>query len=368
MRGDGVSTPLTNHTESLRVALLGWFEERARKLPWRDTSDPYLIWISEIILQQTRVDQGLPYYTRFTQRFPTVQILAQAPIDDVLKMWEGLGYYSRARNLHKAAAMVVSEFDGQIPAQHEQLLTLPGIGRYTAAAILSIAFNQPYGVVDGNVVRVLARLTAFDKPVETANSRRFFQSLADRLVDPNHPGRFNESVMELGATVCSPRKPRCTECPVVSYCAAQSDDPERFPNKRQKEKVPHHDIAVGVLKNQDGELFIQRRPETGLLGGLWEFPGGKREEGESIQEACQRELKEELGIDVQVGELITSIPHAYSHFKITLHAFNCDIEAGDPASSTDLPIAWIAADQLEKYAFPRANRKLIEALKESNEN
>lgn len=356
------SSILTDRASGFQAALLYWFKSRARKLPWRETTDPYKVWLSEVILQQTRVDQAIPYYLRMIERFPTVSELASASIDDLLVTWEGLGYYARARNLHKAALEIVDRFDGQVPDNREDLLSLPGIGPYTASAILSIAYAQPYGVLDGNVIRVLSRLLAFPDEVNKSASRKYLQSLADDLVAVSAPGAFNESIMELGATVCTPTNPRCHECPIHSFCLGTKNYPEAFPRSAKRPPIPHHDIAVGVLSNSQGELFAQRRPEEGLLGGLWEFPGGKRESGESIEEACRRELKEELGIDVEVGELLTTIPHTYSHFKITLHAFRCTILSGMPESSRDLSFAWIAADRLEEYAFPKANRKLIETL------
>ncbi len=355
---------LRDRAPEFQSSLLNWFESRARALPWRETKDAYKIWLSEVLLQQTRVDQATPYYLRMIEQFPTVRELASASIDELLITWEGLGYYSRARNLHKAAREIVDRFDGQIPNRKEDLLSLPGIGPYTASAILSIAFAQPHGVLDGNVIRVLSRLLAYPDEINKSASQHYLQSLADDLVSTSEPGAYNESIMELGATICTPRKPKCLECPIQSFCLGTKNDPEKFPRRAKRAPIPHHDIAVGVLSNGQGELFAQRRPEEGLLGGLWEFPGGKRKPGESIEEACRRELSEELGIDVEVGELLTTIPHAYSHFKITLHAFRCTVLSGIPISSRDLPVAWIAADRLEEYAFPKANRKLIETLTE----
>ncbi len=356
---------LVGSPSDFRLAVQSWFSNNARLLPWRETKDPYRIWLSEIILQQTRVDQAIPYYDRLLLAFPTVQELASASIDDILKLWEGLGYYSRARNLHRAAKRVVDEFDGELPTARTVLLDLPGIGTYTAAAILSIAHGHPFGVVDGNVTRVLSRLIAFNDDVGNANSRRVIQQLMDDLLDPDDPGSFNEAIMELGAMVCLPRNPLCSQCPVLSFCRASEADPEAFPKRTAKKRIPHHEIAVAVLNNDQGDFFAQRRPENGLLGGLWEFPGGKREPGETIKEACHREVREEIGLDVEVGELVATINHAYSHFKITLFAFRCVIISETTYVQTALPHKWIAADRLSEYAFPRANRKLIDHLMES---
>lgn len=366
-RFPGIADDLLEASSEFQRCLLAWFSAHARRLPWRETKDPYLIWLSEVILQQTRVDQAIPYFYRLTEAFPTVEALASASLDDVLLKWEGLGYYSRARNLHRAANIIVKQFDGRIPDEYEVIRTLPGIGPYTAAAVLSIAYGRPHAVLDGNVIRVLSRLLAFEDDVRRTGSKRFLQDLAGDLLDERMPGAFNEAMMELGATVCLPRNPICSSCPVQSFCRASGSDPQSYPKRSRRPPVPHYEIAVGVLLNRLGELYAQRRLEEGLLGGLWEFPGGKREQGESIEETCRRELLEELGIDVEVGELLSTVRHAYSHFKITLYAFKCTIIAGTPESTHSLPTAWIAADRLEEYAFPRANRKLIERLVECEE-
>jgi len=366
-RSSGIANDLLSASSEFQQCLLAWFSAHARHLPWRNTEDPYLIWLSEVILQQTRVDQAIPYYDRLIGAFPTVRALASASLDNVLLMWEGLGYYSRARNLHRAADVIVKQFNGRIPDEYETILSLPGIGPYTAAAVLSIAYGRPHAVLDGNVIRVLSRLLAFEDDVRETGSKRFLQDLVDKLIDKKVPGAFNEAIMELGATVCRPRNPTCPSCPVKSLCRASRTNPLSYPKRSRRAAIPHHDVAVGVLLNSKGELYAQRRAEEGMLGGLWEFPGGKREQGESMEDTCRRELREELGIDVEVGELLSTVRHAYSHFKITLYAFRCTITAGTPESTHSLPTAWIAADRLEEYAFPRASRKMIERLVECEE-
>ncbi|RMH53256.1 MAG: A/G-specific adenine glycosylase [Bacteroidetes bacterium] len=341
-----------------------WFDAVARDLPWRRTNDPYRIWISEIMLQQTRVDQAVPYYERFLAAFPTVHALAEADLDDVLRRWEGLGYYARARHLHRAARTIVERFGGRVPDTYDAIRTLPGIGPYTAAAVLSLAYGRSHAVLDGNVARVLARVFTVADDVKATATRRRLQTLADALIDPEQPGRFNEAMMELGATVCTPTAPRCSVCPLRPVCGAFAEGrPEAYPVTKKKAPVPHHDIAVGVLFNEAGEVLIQRRPEDAMLGGLWEFPGGKREPNEPLHETCRRELHEELGIEVSVGERLCRIDHAYSHFKITLHAFRCALHAGTPTSRTGQPLHWVAVEALGDYAFPRANRRLIEHLR-----
>jgi A/G-specific adenine glycosylase len=346
---------------TLRRRLMSWFDGAARILPWREDRTAYRVWVSEIMLQQTRVDQVMPYFARFMEAFPDVERLAAAPLDDVLRVWEGLGYYSRARNMHTAARRIVEQHGGRVPDTMEEIRRLPGIGPYTAAAVLSIACEQPFAAVDGNVARVASRLLAMEEPVASATGRRKVQALADSLLDPARPGAFNEAMMELGATLCTPRSPRCMACPISAACGARaSGNPEAYPRRVPRKAVPHYDVAVGVILNAKGETLIQRRPEAGLLGGLWEFPGGKREGEESVEEACRRELHEELGVHATDLRPMASFRHAYSHFRITMHPFLCRV-VGEPRVG-DRPMAWVQVDALADYAFPRANRRLIEDL------
>lgn len=357
------------HRRAFRKDLLSWFERVRRPMPWRETDDPYRIWVSEVMLQQTRVDQAWPYYERFTAAFPTVEALAAAPLDAVLRLWEGLGYYSRARNLHRAAQRIVEDFDGCVPDTEEAIRTLPGVGPYTAAAVLSIAYGRPLAVLDGNVIRVLTRVFSVTDDVTSSRTRRRLQHLADTLLPPDRPAAFNEAMMELGATVCTPTAPACPTCPLNDVCRAFAEgEQERYPVAKKKKPVPHHDIAVGVISDGEGRVLIAQRPENAMLGGLWEFPGGKVEPGETVADACRRELREELGVEVEVGAPIARIDHAYSHFKITLHAFHGRILGGMPVHHAAQPLRWVAVEDLGGYAFPRANRRLIEALAERERN
>ncbi|GAB5535794.1 MAG: A/G-specific adenine glycosylase [Rubricoccaceae bacterium] len=357
-----------SHERAFRVALADWFERHQREMPWRETGpdgrrDPYRVWLAEVMLQQTRVDTATPYFLRFVEAFPSIHELAAAPLDDVLKLWEGLGYYSRARNLHKAAQAVVAEHGGAIPDTEEAFRALSGVGPYTSAAVLSLAFDRPLAVLDGNVIRVLARVFAVDADVKQGATRRRLQETMDTLLDPAHPGRFNEAVMELGATVCTPRSPACGRCPLRAVCsAAASGTPEAYPVSSKAKPVPHHTIVVGLIRDDQGRLLIQRRPEDAMLGGLWEFPGGKSEPGETLPDACRREIHEETGLDVQVGEEVARVKHAYSHFRITMHAFDCTPVGGELTSDTGEPQRWVPASELEAYAFPRANRRILEQL------
>ena len=359
----------SSQKKAFRDDLVAWYEQGKRDMPWRRTDDPYRIWLSEVMLQQTRVDQAQPYYERFTAAFPTVEALAAADLDTVLRLWEGLGYYSRARNLHKAARIVVDTFEGRFPDTYDAIRTLPGVGTYTAAAVLSIAFGLPHAVLDGNVIRVLTRAFVIEDEVNQSGTRKQLQALADALLDPSRPGDFNQAMMELGATLCTPKTPRCPRCPLRSVCGAfAAGTPEAFPVKKKKAPVPHYDIAAGLIFDDKGRLLIQRRPEDKMLGGLWEFPGGKCEPGETLEETCRRELREELGIDVEIEDLFGKVAHAYTHFKITMYAFRCRIRTGTPASQEGLPLRWVPLANLTDYAFPRANRRLIDALLERRQN
>ncbi len=345
----------------IRTHLLSWFGRAARDLAWRRTRDPYRVWLSEIMLQQTRVAQAEDYYDRFVARYPRVEDLAAAELGTVLRDWEGLGYYARARNVHRAARLIVNDHDGTFPSEHADVLSLPGVGPYTAAAVMSIAYGEPFAAVDGNVLRVLSRLFELSDDPRTAAGKKRFQQLAEELLDRRRPGEFNEAMMELGATTCLPRNPRCRECPVVLFCgASNSNRIAEFPSRRRRRSVPHHQIAVAVIVRSDGRLFIQRRPVDGLLGGLWEFPGGKIEAAESPAEACRREAKEELAVNVRIVDELDAIDHAYSHFTVTLLPFACRIASGAPR--TRLESRWVRLEELDDYAFPRANRRLIELL------
>jgi len=347
-----------------RVDLLRWFRAHARDLPWRRRRTPYRVWLSELMLQQTRVETVIPYFGRFTAEFPDFRSLAAAPRDRVLKLWEGLGYYARARNLHAAARRVADEHGGELPSSLDALRELPGIGPYTAAAIGSLAFGLPAAVVDGNVIRVLSRITALEDDVSRPATRARLQALADRLLSRRAPGAFNEAMMELGATVCMPRAPACGRCPVRALCRARAEgDPQAYPRKARRAAVPHKHVGAALTVNRAGKLLIAQRGEHGMLGGMWEFPGGKREPGETMEACIARELAEELGIDVAVGGHEVTVAHAFSHFTMDLHAHWARVVRGRPRPIDCADVRWVRPVELDRYAFGRADQRIIEHLK-----
>ncbi|MCG9893151.1 MAG: A/G-specific adenine glycosylase [Thermosynechococcaceae cyanobacterium MS004] len=345
----------------LRRSLLDWYAHHGRELPWRRTEDLYAIWVSEIMLQQTQVKTVIPYYERWLQAFPAVGQLAQANQQTVLMNWQGLGYYARARNLHRAAQSIIADYGGQFPEQMADVLKLPGIGRTTAGGILSAALNQPYPILDGNVKRVLARLIGLSVPPNHALS--WLWEGSETLLDATHPRAFNQALMDLGATVCTPKQPQCDRCPWATFCQAhQLNLQSVLPMSETRQPLPHKRIGVAVIWNSHGQILIDKRPQSGLLGGLWEFPGGKVEPNETIPECIAREIQEELGIQVEVGEHLITLDHAYTHFKVTLSVHHCRHLSGEPQPIECDEVKWVSLGDLDQYPFPTANHKIIAAL------
>lgn len=346
-----------------RDRLISWFEKNKRDMPWRQTRDPYHIWVSEIMLQQTRVDQATDYYLRFIDAFPTVHDLADAEQEHVLKLWEGLGYYSRARNLHKGAQFVSRDMKGTIPSGRKDLEKIKGIGPYTSAAVSSIAFNQPHAVVDGNVIRVITRLFGIEDDIRKTSVKNEVQELSDTLLDSDRPAAYNEAMMELGATRCHPTNPDCENCPVQAFCeATKMVKTDEIPYKSKAKKRPHKEIGIAIIMNDEGQYLISKRPEDVMLGGLWEFPGGKRENNEPIEQTVVRESIEELGVDVSVEHPLNPVKHIYSHFSVTLYPFICKITGGTPKPKSSDELRWVSRDELHKLPFPKANIKIFEQL------
>ena len=315
-------------------------------------------------MQQTRVGTVKPYYERFIKAFPDLDALAQAELQSVLKLWEGLGYYARARNLHKAAQIVVTKYNGRIPTTYEEFKQLPGVGDYIASAVMSIVFQQPHAVVDGNVKRVLSRIALIEQPVNDGKHAAVFKEIAGRLLDTAFPAEYNQAIMELGALVCRPRKPACTQCPVNELCLAYANNRQQdFPVRNVADRVPTQHIAVGVIR-KNGKVLITRRKNEGLLGGLWEFPGGKVQPGETGESACLREIREEVNLDVDIVEHLKRVKHAYSHFKIVMDVFLCQYRSGRVHLNGAVDYRWIHVSEIEQYPFPGANHKFIPLLLE----
>jgi A/G-specific adenine glycosylase len=342
------------------LRLLTWYEANKRDLPWRRIRDPYAIWVSEVMLQQTRVETVIPYWERWLTLFPTVEALARAPEEEVLKAWEGLGYYTRARNLQKAARVVCERHGGIVPDTLEEMRALPGVGPYTAGAVLSIAYDREVPAVDGNVFRVLARLFLIEEDIMKPKVRKTFESIAEYMIPQGRAASFNQGLMELGATVCIPKKPRCHNCPVQELCMAYAEGvQEEFPVKGKKKPPRPVDMTAALLRVED-RLLIRRRPETGLLAGLWEFPGGERREGETLEQALVRNLQEAHGITVQPISLFATVEHTFSHLHWTMRVYECTLDSGMVRESED--VQWVPVEKLGEYAFPVAHGKVVKLL------
>ena len=343
---------------SVRDRLLAWYDANRRDLPWRagagEEPDPYRVWLSEVMLQQTRVETVRPYFQRWLRRFPTLDDLADAPLDDVLKQWEGLGYYSRARNFHLAVREVRQAFGGRVPADPQAFRALPGVGRYTAGAVMSIAFGREEPLVDGNVRRVFSRLTNEPSP-----SDQELWELATAVVAGSRPGDLNQGMMELGATVCTPRAPRCGQCPVADVCQARAaGTQEERPARKKPRAVPHEDTAVAVI-HHDGRVLLVRRPLDSRLGGMWAFPSAVRKRNESESAGAERAALDVLGLTVQAGSPVGVVTHAFTHVRATYRAVRCTITGGKPRELQCDGWAWVAPAEVDSYALPVAQKKIF---------
>lgn len=357
MRAPPVTIGAIMQIEQFQQALLAWFDRNGRVLPWRESRDPYRVWVSEIMLQQTRVAAAIPYYERWLERFPTLDALADADIDDVLKAWEGLGYYSRARNLHAAARIVRERYAGSMPASTDDLCRLPGIGEYTAGAIASIVYGHAEPAVDGNVRRVMSRLKDHDL------AGRALHDAAKALVPQPRPGDFNQAMMELGATVCVPRSPDCGACPVTEHCAAYRNGTQALrPAPKQKPDVPVVNVGVAVLRDARGRILLVRRPETGLLAGMWELPGCATSNGDAPEDAAVSAAGRVLrqgDVALRSDEPVVVVRHVFSHRIEEYHAFEI---AGTFSLRGTRRRAWYEPRQRAAFTIPRGQQRLLKAL------
>jgi A/G-specific adenine glycosylase len=346
----------------LTEALLDWYAASGRDLPWRRTRDPYAIWVSEIMLQQTQVESVIPYYQRWMTRFPTIEALAHAPIDDVLNLWEGLGYYRRAHGLHKAARQLHAAGDAHLPETPKELESLPGIGRYTARAVAAIAFDADVLALDGNLRRVLARLFDVALDVSGPEGEKRLRALGESILPRGKASAFNQALMDLGAAVCTPRTPRCSDCPVSDWCAAYNAGVQEQRPVRKARAIKRHREGVRVVAQRDGQVLIGRRPADGLLGGLWGFPGQWLDGEVSASGAAERFVREELALGLVVVQSLGSVEHAYTHFSVTVHAFACDVSGGEPVLDSLDDLQWVPPDRLSDFAMGKVDRTIGERL------
>lgn len=342
--------------------LLDWFRKRKRDLPWRRTRDPYGIWVSEVMLQQTRVETVIPYYERWMDQFPTAAALAQAPEDQVLKAWEGLGYYSRARNLHQAVREVVSSYGGEVPADPEAFAALPGVGPYIKGAVQSIAYGRPVPAVDGNVLRVLSRIYNLDDDVTQPATRRKMEALVTAVIPPDAAGDFNQGLMELGALVCIPGQPRCGECPVAGHCQALAAGRTRDLPVRSRKTPPRRvRMAAGVV--QDGShLLLTRRPSRGLLAGLWEFPSTEVPAEATPVGALTQFLFQQWELEVEVEAPLPEVEHIFTHRHWVLQPFRCRLKSASRRPADRSGLRWVQVGEVAQFALPTVFRKVAAAL------
>ena len=355
----------------LQKKLLSWFEKNARPLPWREHYQPYEVWISEIMLQQTQVETALPYFRRWMRLFPTLQSLAKADEKKVLKAWQGLGYYSRARNLHATSKLILEKFQGIFPSDFEKILSLKGIGRYTAGAIASIAFNQETPIVDGNVLRVLSRVYTISKPIDEEKNKETFWKLEEALIPKGQARFFNQALMELGALVCTAQNPNCRSCPIRTHCQAfKQKNPEAYPVRKKRKKLVKVEASAIVLA-KNGRILIQRRPVGEIMGGLWEFPEWKlgREEKlplNKIKEETIRLLQNQLGIKTEGLDYLKTLKRNYTHHLESLHVFRCGKHVRLTGTNLTCPPEWrriwVTKDQLKQYPFSSAHAKIAKLI------
>lgn len=351
-----------NDPGAVTAALLAWFARAQRDLPWRRTRDPYRIWVSEIMLQQTQVATVIPYYERFLERFPTVCALAGASLDQVLSLWQGLGYYARARHLHAAAQQVCERYDGVLPADVHALLKLPGVGEYTAGAIASIAYQQDVLAIDGNVVRVLCRLTDEERRPSAPGVRARLRALGQTLLPPGQAGAYNQALMELGATVCTPSSPDCRQCPLAAHCLAHARGTQaQRPVPEPRRQPPLRQMATAIIE-REGRLLIVRRVPSGLLGGLWETPGVEVAPGEQAPLALAQGLHTWLELDVGVEAELAVVRHAYTHLRVQVRAYRANALGAARTSGPWDAVHWLAPGERAAYGLTGVTTRLLDRI------
>jgi len=345
-----------------RDALLRWFRENRRDLPWRtEDRDPYPVWVSEVMLQQTRVDTVVPYFNRFMEAFPSLEDLAAADEEEVLNLWEGLGFYSRARNMHRAAQKLLETFNGSFPEDVDALKTLPGVGPATAAAIASFSFQKPVPFLDGNVFRVMSRYTGYAGNTETSEGTSYVRASVRNSMPSDQPGTFNEALIELGATVCTPSDPDCPGCPIRDGCVAVDEDlQEDLPYRGTSREVPTR-TRTGLLIRRGSTILMVRRPSSGLLGGLWEPPALWNEDEEPIETTARRTMRWALGRTVQLEQLDEPVTHTYSHFKLQMPLFQGRVRNAETGPDA-WPAQWADPETLDELPVHRAARKALSVV------
>ncbi|GEL78160.1 A/G-specific adenine glycosylase [Tenuibacillus multivorans] len=354
MEQTSFTIPLLFNDEAFRHDLLTWYQGNKRLLPWRENQDPYRIWVSEIMLQQTQVDTVIPYFNQFMERYPTIKELAEADEQNVLKSWEGLGYYSRARNLHTAVKEVVEKYDAQVPSDKKELKQLKGIGPYTLGAVLSIAFNHPEPAVDGNVMRVLSRILHIDEDIAKPKTKKLFEEVVKEIISYEDPSSFNQGLMELGALVCHPKNPECETCPVQQHCLAyEHGDQKDLPVKTKQKKQKVSSYYGLVLKNDEGKFFIQKRPDEGLLANMWEFPIVLQEEFD--QKELVNWFEVEYGLSINIYTQGKRVRHVFSHVIWEVDVIYASVKGGQKSDGDG---KFVTLEELERYPMPNIQQKI----------
>lgn len=343
--------------------ILPWYQEHARVLPWRGLSDPYAIWVSEVMLQQTKVDTVIPYFEKWMKLFPSIEELGRASEQMVLSAWEGLGYYGRVRNFHKAAKVVIDEYHGKMPTDFNNLIKLPGVGKYTAAAIASIAYHNDIGAVDGNIRRVLARVFDISFPIEKPETQRLIWKIAQENVPGGKAGEYNQALMDLGAVICTPKKPKCDQCPLETICRSVNN-PESRPFLKPKQKVPHKTKCAAVIIRMN-QVLLYLRPSKGLLGGMWEFPAVEMIESE-IQDSVKFAAKmfQDYQAAIIPGKTILDVRHAYTHFTLNETVLNCALINEDETGILE----WININDLLEKPMGKVDRKISEHIQSNKKS